>query len=366
MTRIFTLSATAALLALTFGLGGCSSSEPDATGDAAKPRTVRFVTVESRVLESGIAASGKLVAREEAAVAPQLSGYQIARVLVDLDDWVKAGQVLAVLDDTLLRSDIMQQQANVAQARVEAERTEQQAARVAGLDASGVLSTEAIAERRLAAKTARAQLRQAEAQLEGQQVRYRLMTIRAPVSGRILERSARPGDVASPSSIMFRIARDGLVELDAEVPEQSLGLIRIGEPATVTLPTGARATGHVRLISAEVDAQTRLGRARILLPARTDLRVGGFAQAVLQASAVPVNAIREGAISYSADGPTVTVIGKDNRVSEREVKLGRRGGGYVELVEGPSRGTRLLLGAQGFVLDGDKVNPTPAPTGKAR
>ncbi len=47
--------------------------------------------------------------------------------------------------------------------------------------------------------------------------------MRAPVAGVVLERSVRPGDVASLSQPMFRIARDGLVELDAEVPEERAG-----------------------------------------------------------------------------------------------------------------------------------------------
>ncbi len=204
-------------------MSACSSATPgNDMAAATAPRTVQFVTVADRILASGLPVSGQLISREEAAVATQVSGYQIARVLVDQGQPVRKGQVLAVLDDTLLRSDIAQQEAAVAQQHVAVEQAEAEAGRVKGLENSGVLSKEAIAERGLSARTARAQLAQAQAQLRGQQVRERLMTIRAPVSGRILERTARPGDVASTATNLFRIARNSQIELNAEVAEQNL------------------------------------------------------------------------------------------------------------------------------------------------
>ena len=63
------------------------------------------------------------------------------------------------------------------------------------------------------------------------------------------------------------------------------------------------------------------------------------------------------AIRYDADGASVMVLGADNRVSQVAVKTGRRAGGYVELVQGPPEGSRVLLGAASFVLPGDLVKP---------
>lgn len=352
---------SALFLSLAMLLAGCSGDAPaDDTAAATAPRTVQFVTVADRPLDSGLAVSGQLISREEAAVAPQLSGYQIARVLVDQGQAVRAGQVLAVLDDTLLRADVAQQEAAVAQQRVAVEQAEAQAARVRGLESSGVLSAEAIAERGLSARTARAQLAQSQAQLRGQQVRERLMTIRAPVSGRILERTARPGDVASTATVLFRIARGGEVELNAEVPERNLSLVRVGDSAQVTLADGTQVAGQVRLVGSEIDAQTRLGRARISLPVRDDIRAGGFAKAELRAQGASVRSVSETAVRYGASGASVTVVGADDKVKTVPVEVGRRGGGLVELVDGPAAGTRVLLGAQSFVLDGDVVKPVAA------
>lgn len=354
------------LIAMTLASGCAEKSSTSEAAAAASPRTVQFVTVADRPLDGGLSVSGQLTAREEAAVAPQLSGYQISRVLVDQGETVRQGQALAVLDDTLLQAEVAQQAAAVAQQRVAVEQAEAQATRVKGLESSGVLSAEAIAERGLAARTARAQLAQSQAQLRGQQVRERLMTIRAAVSGRILERTARPGDVAATGTILFRIARDGQVELNAEVPERSMTLLRIGDLAEVTLADGSEVAGRIRLIGSEIDAQTRLGRARIRLPVRDDIRVGGFAKAELRPQAGSARAVSESAVRYGARGASVTVIGAGNKVISMPVKIGRRGGGLVELVGGPAVGTRVLLGAQSFVLDGDVVTPVTAPVSAAQ
>lgn len=345
-------------------LAGChKTAAPPPGADA--PRAVPFAAVVRKFLGSQIDVSGRLVAREEAAVSSQLSGYLVARVLVDQDALVHAGQPLAVLDDTLLRSDIAQSRAALAQASVAADKGDQEAARVSALDHAGVLSDEAIAQRRLAARTAHAQFAQSQAQLGAQLVRQGLMVVRAPVEGRVLTRTVRPGDVASPSTVMFTLARDDRAELDAEIPEELLGAIHAGDHARVRLASGRWVDGTVRLVAAQVDAQTRLGRARVLLPIDREIRPGGYARARLAGVSQAVLAVPETAISYDGNGAWVTVIEPGDIVRRVAVKTGRRGDGLIELTQGPAANTRVLTGSQDFVLDGDRVKPIAAAARKA-
>lgn len=351
------------LLVLLAGtaLAACSrnaSQDAATTRAASAPRAVSTALVTRRAMTDQLALSGVLVSREEAAVSSQLSGYPVARVFVDLDDEVHAGQPLAVLDDTLLRADIAQQQAVLAQQRVAAEKAGAEAGRVANLGSTGVLSAEAIAERQLAAKSANATVAQAQAALKSLLVKQALMTIRAPVSGRILSRAVRPGDIAAPSNVMFRIERDGLVEVDAEVPEQAINAIHAGQDASVVLPSGVTVPGHVRLVSAEIDAQTKLGRARVLMAPNRDLRPGGFADVKLAVERGDAPAVPEAALQYTASGASVTALDAQNRVRLVPVKTGVHSGGWVVLQSGPPPGTRVMTGGQGFVLDGDTVKPT--------
>ncbi|WP_177204255.1 efflux RND transporter periplasmic adaptor subunit [Sphingobium sp. AP50] len=352
------VTCTVVIITATILLGACSPAQQQSSAQREEvPRAVNFARVERRILNSGLNVSGRLIAREEAAVASQLTGYQVSRVLVDLGDYVRAGQPLATLDDTLLRADIALQRANVAQAEVGAERAAQEAQRVSALDKTGVLSDEAIAERRLAARTANAQLSQARAQLSAQLIRQNLMLVRSSVSGRILTRSVRPGDVASPSNVMFTIAADQIIEMDAEIPEQHLTQVHAGDTALITLPSGANLRGIVRLISAQVDPDTRLGRARITLPLTSELRPGGLVKAMFGAPHDPTLTVPDAAITYSAQGAYVVAIDATNHVRQVSVRIGRRGGGHVEILSGISVNTPVLTGSQDFVLPGDIVRP---------
>jgi HlyD family secretion protein len=341
------------------GLSSCGRPHGPPGGAAAQSaprgaaRAVRVALVESRSLEGGLTASGNLVSREEAAVNSDISGYRVARVNFEQGAWVKAGQPLVELDDTLLR-------AQIEEAAAQAEQADFQARNVQGLDNQGVLSAEQIQTRRI---TARMQ----DAALQDLKTREAHMTIRAPVSGFILERNVRPGDIATAASAtpMFRMVRDGLVELNAEVNEADFGGIHLGDPVKVTLPDSAVVDGKVRLIDPQVDATTKLGHVRIQLPVRQDLRPGGFARATFEGASVAQRAVPEIAIRYDADGASVMVVGADDRVTQVPVKTGRRSGGYVELVEGPSVGSRVLLGAASFVLSGDKVKPVNDPSAPA-
>ena len=359
-----TVLALTLLLAGGGALSGCSKPAPAKT--EAAPLTLTVADVAVRPLSGGLTASGNLVSREEAGVASELAGYRIAAVDVDEGAWVKKGQPLVQLDDTLLRSQIAQQQANLDQQVVAGQRLQAEADRVKGLDNAGVLSMEQISERRLSAKSGLAAVAAAKAQLDDLKTRDGLMVIRAPVSGRVLERDARPGDTSALATTLYRIAADGLVEFDAEVSQADLSNIRLDEPVEVDLPSGDKVTGHVRFISPRVDAQTGLGHVRVALPVREDLRPGGFAKGVFESVNHPVTVVPESAMHFDANGASVMVIDAQNRVHRVPIQTGQRAQGYVQLLQGPPVGARVALGGGAFVLDGDKVQVAPsAPAGPA-
>jgi HlyD family secretion protein len=353
-------AATAGVFAL-IGLSIAACSKPKtAAPTAAAPLTVSVVTVESRPLAEGLSASGSLVSREESGVSSELSGFRVAEVMADEGQWVKKGQPLARLDDTLMKAQIAQQTANLNQQQVAAERAHAEADRVKGLDNEGVISQEQISERRLAAKSADAAVAVAKAGLNDLMTREQRMTIRAPVSGRILERTGRPGDTSAPGTTLYRIAKDGLVELDAEVDESDLARVKLGSSVRVSIPSGDSAPGRVRFISPRVDPQSKLGHVRIALPVRADLRPGGFATVTFNGLAKPAPSVPEAAIHYDADGAYVLEVDTSDHVHRRPIKTGRRANGFVELLQGPGVGARVALGGSAFVLEGDRVRTVAA------
>jgi len=345
----------AMILIAATGLTACGEKKdkPAAKAPAAAARAVSVGSVETRPLGGGVEASGLLVSREEAAVGSELSGYRVARLYADEGDYVRAGQPLAQLDDTLLRAQVDQQAAVTAQADAEARR-------VSGLDGQGVLSQEQIETRRYQAKAQ-------EAALKELRTRVSRMTITAPVSGLVLQRGVQPGQIAGGGTTpWFTIARDGLVELDAEVNEADLAGIRAGQPVQVSLPSGQAVSGVVRLVSPRVDSASRLGKVRVRLPVRPDLRPGGFGRATFGASGASVTAVPESAIRYEADGLYVMTVDSNNKAHQVAIKVGQKGGGWAQLVQGPPAGTRIVLGGASFVTDGDVIRPAAATQQAAR
>lgn len=346
------------LVAAALALAGCSKASSQEKPLAPPARAVRVAVVELRPLQREIAASGTLRPREEAAVGSELAGYRVLRVMADVGSRVRAGQALVVVDPALLEAQIGQQRAALDQALARSRTAADQARRVGGLTGSGVIADEQIVTRTADAAGAAAAVRQARAQLQDSLTRRARLTIRAPVTGVILTRNVRPGDVTGAGTApYFTIAREGLIELQAELPEQDLRAAKAGAPVRVRLADGTPIVGSVRLVSPAVNAQSRLGLAYVRLPVRADIRAGGFATGSFGAVGAAVRAVPESAIVFTADGPRVTVVDERNRVREARVRTGARGGGWVEMIDGPPLGTRVALGASSFVVDGEVVRP---------
>ncbi|RYY98752.1 MAG: efflux RND transporter periplasmic adaptor subunit, partial [Alphaproteobacteria bacterium] len=218
-----------------------------AAATAGSGQAMRVTRVETRDLADEFVASGRLVVREEAAVGSELPGYRVAGVYVDEGDWVKQGQAMAKLDDALLQAQIAQVEATLATQKASLDFKNAQLARAESLEQEGAFSKELLEQRRMEAASAKASLAASQASVNEMKVREARMTLRAPVAGMVLQRAIRPGDISGTATApYFRIARDGLIELDAELPDSKLALLKEGNPASVKLSTGEVIQGKIR------------------------------------------------------------------------------------------------------------------------
>jgi HlyD family secretion protein len=316
------------------------------------------VRIEMRPIAGGIVTSGLLTPRNQVAVNPDLTGYRVSRLYVDEGSWVSAGQPLAEMDGSILQAQLDQQDAVLAQQKANADQRTREAARVADLDNQGVMAEEALQARRFAATSAKAGVNAQAAAAHEVQVRLDHMVLRAPVSGLVLQRNVNLGDISGGgTSPWFVMAEGGQIELYADVAEGDFDKMRPGLKATVSLADATTADGVVRLVSPRVDATTRLGKVRITLPVRADIRAGGYARASFTDVSRAVLALPETAVRYDANGASVMVVGANGKVSQVQVRTGDRGGGYVELVSGPPAGSVVVAKAASQILDGDYVKP---------
>lgn len=350
---------TAALIALT--LAACQASQAPPQAQTQQARAVSVVRVELRPISGGLITSGVLAPRNQVTVSPDLAGYRVAKLYVEEGDWVKAGQPLAQMDGSILRAQLDQQTALAAQQKATAEQRDREAQRVAGLDDQGVLAEEQLQARRFAAQGARGGAAAAAAAAKEIQTRLDHLTLRAPVSGQVIQRNVNLGDISGGGATpWFVMAQDGQIELYADVAEADFDQIHPGVRAKVTLANETTADGVVRLVSPRVDATSRLGKVRISLPVRPDIRSGGFARASFVDLSRAVSTVPETAVRYDANGASVMVVGADGKVSQVQVRTGERGGGYVSLLVGPPVGAVVVAKAAGQVLPGDFVKPVEA------
>ena len=179
------------------------------------------------------------------------------------------------------------------------------------------------------------------------------------MSGLVISRSVTRGQIVQPGAELFRIVRDGRLELDAQVPETEIALIRSGQVARVMSDDVGQASGTVRIVTPEVDAQTRLGVARISLAAGGGLRPGMFARAEIDVGAQAAVVVPTAAILYRENRAGVFVLADGGVARFQQVEVLGRGEDFTS-VGGVNPGTRIIVEGAGFLGDGDRVTVAPS------
>jgi len=355
------VGAIAAILALGawFMLGSGGEAPAGADAQAAQVPTVTVVAPGRGTIEGTISATGTLAARRELPVGSAGEGGQVVRVLVDAGDWVRQGQVLAVIDRSVQSQQAASAAASVQVAQADANLAQANLDRALKLVRGGFISKADIDRLTATRDAAVARVGVARAQLGELRARTNRLNIVAPAAGLVLERNAEPGQVVGAGSgVLFRLARGGEMELGARVSESDLARLAPGVSATVTpVGTDRSFVGQVWQLDPVIDPQTRQGVARIALPYNLALRPGGFATATIRSGSVVAPMLPESAILSDDDGSYVYVVGAGNKVERRAVKTGLVTETGIAIVEGLNGAERVVLRAGGFLAPGDKVNP---------
>jgi Cu(I)/Ag(I) efflux system membrane fusion protein len=178
----------------------------------------------------------------------------------------------------------------------------------------------------------------------------------APRQGVVLERTAIEGMRAQPGDVLFKVADTSVVWAVIDVAERDLGAVSVGQPVTVRARSypGRPFGGNIGMIYPQLNKDTRTARIRIelsnpdfaLLPdmyVDAEIDTGG-GQAVL--------AVPESAVLDTGSRQAVFVEKGEGRFEPRDVKLGHRGDGYVEVREGLVEGEPVVVAAN-FLIDAE-------------
>lgn len=338
------------------------SGEPAATAGAAKDGQAQTVTVvapgRDTVVRS-INATGTLAARRETPVGVVGEGGAVTRVFVDAGDWVRQGQVMVSVDRSVQVQQAAALEAQIGVARADLQLAQNELDRALQLVDRGFISKADVDRKTATRDASRARVNVAVAQLAETRARNARLDIRAPVSGFVLERNVEPGQtVSAGSGVLFRLAKDGEMELQAALSEDDLALIAEGVPASVTpVGTDRQFNGRIWQVAPMINEQSRQGMARIALPFDRALRPGGFASVEIKAGAMTAPVLPESAVQTSREGSFVYIVGTDNKVKRRPVKVGTTTANGLTIAEGLDGTERVVLYAGGFLNPDEVVKP---------
>ncbi len=336
-----------------------------ATPQAAVP-TVSVTRAGRSNLPATVQIIGTIAARYDMPIGVEGDGGRVAAIYVEAGDRVKRGQLLARLDDSVIAPQVRNLEAALEQARAESELAAAEYRRALAVGASGALSAEETQRRKSGAVTAAAKVKVAEAQLAEAQARLARMQVRAPVDGLILTRNVEVGQVAAAGgAALFRLSAGGEVELRGQVAEQDLPLLAVGQSATVRLTGNARAyEGRVRLLGAVIDPQTRLGEVRLALTPDPNLRPGAFANAEVTISRAERTVLPQTAVLTDDKGSYVLVVGRDDRIERRAVRVTGIVPNGVTVSQGLQPDDQVVATAGAFLQEGETVKPVARAEGR--
>jgi Cu(I)/Ag(I) efflux system membrane fusion protein len=177
-----------------------------------------------------------------------------------------------------------------------------------------------------------------------------------PRDGIVLERNAIEGMRANPGDVLFRIADISVVWALVDVAERDLGSVAVGQPVAVRARSfpGRTFTGKIAVIYPQVNRDTRTARVRVeLANADSALLPDMYVDAEIDtADPAPVLIVPDSSVLDTGGRQAVLVDKGEGRFEPREVKLGRRGGGYIEVRNGLSEGEEVVTSAN-FLIDAE-------------
>jgi RND family efflux transporter MFP subunit len=330
-----------------------------------RPPLVEVSVVAEGTVRERLSLVGALKPKQQVEVIPKITG-KIERLLVDVGDEVKEGQLLAVLEGNeleqqVLRADASLAVANATIAQREAELANAKAdqARGAQLFSDGLLSVQSkdSLETRLQVvqsqlTLAQAQVRQAEADLAELKIRQQETQIIAPMSGWIGRRYVDPGALVGTNTPIVNVLKLDSMITDVKVPEEHMGDLHAGSRALVAIDAfgGQIFEGRVARIAPVLDAATRSGSVQVEIPnpgsqlkaemsARIQMEIGSEHRSVI---------IPRDAVVMRGQITGVNVLEGD-RVRFQQIETGGTTDQGVEVVTGLKPGVSIVTrGSQGL------------------
>lgn len=347
--------------------GACRKGGSDAKAEGAPAATTVEVGAENVAvvgtsrIEAGPAISGSLEAERQASIRAQIGGTVLA-VPVEQGQTVAAGTVLARLDDSAVRDSYLSARSAVTSAQASADVARRELERSEKLLAGGAIAERDLESTRRANVGATAALADARARLALADKQLAYTRVTAPFSGVVATRTVSLGSVVSIGNEMFTIVAPGSMRLQANVPAEQLGDVRVGMPVRFTVNGygDRRFEGRITRVSPVADPTTRQVPIIASIPNAGSTLVGGlFAEGRIATETHDGIVVPQTAVDQRGLAPMVTRL-KGGRAERVQVALGIQDtqAETYEVTSGLASGDTVLIGAAQGINAGTPVRVT--------
>ncbi|GAB2549287.1 efflux RND transporter periplasmic adaptor subunit [Spirosoma aerophilum] len=295
---------------------------------------------------TGLTLPGQIQPYRQTPLYARTQGF-LRRWYVDIGAKVKQGQLLATIDAPELDQDIARAKADLQLAKTNLDRLQ-------SVQLPGAIARQDIDTRQSAVTVAQANLGRLEALKNLQQ-------IRAPFSGIVTSRTAENGNLVSPGTgqPLFTLSEVGSLRVFVDVPQTYYQYMKIGMPATVTIPELKNQTfnGTVMHTSGALRSDSRTLLAEVVIPNPKQGLPSGLYSLVkftMISAKAPV-LIPANALQITAEGPRVVVVDEGQRVHFVPITLGRDYGTTLEATSGLTGQELVVTNPNDRLRDGQKV-----------
>ncbi len=279
-------------------------------------------------------------------VAASRIAARVIKVDVHAGDHVRRDQVIVRLDASDLNAQIAQAQGELAAAQAEFVRASADEKRFSALFARGSVTARERDNAQAAYRSAAGRVAQARAAVAAARAESEYATVRAPVTGVVVERMVEPGDMAMPGKPLVRLYDENALRVELVVPEELARNVQVGSILDVQAGADHRTyRTQVSEVVPAADPSSRSFLIRAPLPSGHYLQPGMFARAALTVGSQSALTVPRAAIRTIGQLQTVRVL-SGNQIQTRMISLGRSFGDRIEVLAGVSAGERVIIDGQ--------------------
>lgn len=341
-------------------LSGCSKEE----ATAAKPaRHVEVVVAAAKPLARGSVITGEVQARVQTDLSFRVNGKIVAR-LVDVGNTVKAGQLLARIDPTEQKADLVIAQANLESAKAQQEQAQLAFDRQSRLLEAQVATRSAFDNAQEVLLTAKGATRSAQASLETATDALSYTELRADANGVITARNAEVGKVAQTAEAVFTLAHDGPRDAVFYVYESLFLAAGVSDDVKVTSLSepAMDVKAAIREISPTIDTSTGTVKVKVGLDGDTPVSLGAavagyFDFRARQAITLPWSALT----SRSGEAAVWLIDPATSQIRSQPIDVAAYQTGMIAVADGISPGDLVVTGGTKFLTPNETVSYAKGP-----